>query len=326
MKANFEYWGSVLERYMTKRYYDSSQKNSSFGQAPMEKPNEPAYKVTISDEIIELQLQMRNIGEMLADGINNAKARGVDIDSSNLFSYLPEDQWLVFTQYLHESHYFDSLSTEEMEEIESTLQYITDGLDSVNAYAVSEQIQTFGYVVSKQGRRELLTSHEGLLELGSSTAALQAFSEKFLSGDVKHGFDELITKYVEFNTPIVSTYKSIRERLEISWAKFRQEYKPETLAQSQHLSMMSKLSNTNYSEEEIRSLINLYLKMFKGMTSKNDLSAVLSDAKEQLLQFATKGIPPKDADYYLARNYITHQTKQTFNHIEKYWTMLLADK
>ncbi|HHY72536.1 MAG TPA: hypothetical protein GX497_04765 [Bacillus bacterium] len=324
MKANFEYWGSVLERYMTKRYYDSSQKNSSFGQAAMEKPNEPAYKVTISDESIELQLQTRNIGELLADGINNAKAEGVDIDPSNLFSYLPSDQWLVFTQYLHESHYFDSLSTEEMEEIESTLQYITDGLDLVNAHSMSNDYQSFGYVVSKHGGREPLTSYEGLLELGSSTAALQAFSEKFLNGDIKQGFDELITKYVDYNTPIVRTYKSFRERFEIDRARVRQELRSETL--SPHLSMISKLSRTNYSEKEIRFHINSYLEMFKEVASKEDLSSVLSNVKEQLLQFVTKGISPKDADYYLARNYITHQTKQTFNHIEKYWTMLLADK
>jgi len=96
-------------------------------------------------------------------------------DPSDIFSYRPRDQWLVFSQYLHESKYFDSLSNEELKKVESILQHITDGMDSL---AKNAGINLFGI------KKQQLNSYEAHLELASSTAALQHFSDTFLSGDL----------------------------------------------------------------------------------------------------------------------------------------------
>jgi len=72
--------------------------------------------------------------------------------------------------------------------------------------------------------------------------------------------------------------------------------------------------------------IKNYQEMFGSIQNKEDLSAVLVKAKEQLLSFVTKGISPKDADYQLARDFVAQRADDTFKRIEHYWHLLLQEE
>jgi hypothetical protein len=310
VKIDFGYIGAIVARNSAKKPSVYEIKDPLAGKQVEVIRNGQAYKLTISDEIKQVQgLIAMTMEEFFQKdiGVQNA-------DPSDIFSYRSRDQWLVFSQYLYESKYFDSLSNEEVKKIESILQHITDGLDSLAKYP---GINLFGI------KKEQQHSYEAHLELASSTAALQHFSNTFLSGDVKKGFDQLIQDYVRHNTKKVIGYQSVEEIFYAARAKIRPLNAPLTYQQSRELSMTNKLGKTVYTHEEIESVIKNYQEMFESIQNEEDLSAVLVKAKEQLLSFVTKGISPKDADYQLARDFVAQRADDTFKRIENYWHMLL---
>jgi hypothetical protein len=313
MKIDLGYIGAMVARNDARMPSIHEIKNPLAGKQVEVIRNGEAYKITLSDEIKQVQgLMSMTVEEFFLKDINVQNA-----DPSDIFSYRPQDQWLVFSQYLHESKYFDSLSDEELKKVESVLQHITDGMDSLAKYA---GINLFGI------KKQQLNSYEAHLELASSTAALQHFSDTFLSGDVKTGFDQLIQDYVRHNTKKVMDYQSVEERFYAARAKIKPLNAPLTYEQSRHLSMTNKLGKTIYTHEEIESVIKNYQEMFKDIKNEEDLSSVLLKAKEQLLAFVTKGISPKDADYQLAKDFVTQRSDDTFKRIENYWKMIWQGK
>lgn len=313
MKIDLGYIGAIAARNSAKMPSIHEIKNPLAGKQVEVILNGQAYKLTISDEIKQVQDMMAmTVEEFFQKDINVQNA-----DPSDIFSYRPQDQWLVFSQYLHESKYFDSLNDEELKKIESILQHITDGMDSLAKYT---GINLFGI------KKQQPNSYEAHLELASSTAALQHFSDTFLSGDVKTGFDQLIQDYVRHNTKKAMNYKSVEEIFIAARAKIRPLNAPLTYQQSRELSMTNKLGKTVYTDEEIESIIQNYQEMFKGIQNEEDLSAVLVKAKEQLLSFVTKGISPKDIDYQLARDFVAERADDTIKRIENYWKMIWQGK
>lgn len=313
MKIDLGYIGAMIARNDARMPSIHEIKNPLAGKQVEVIRNGEAYKITLSDEIKQVQgLMSMTVEEFFSKDINVQNA-----DPTDIFSYRPQDQWLVFSQYLHESKHFDSLSDEELKEVESILQHITDGMDSLAKYA---GINLFGI------KKQQLNSYEAHLELASSTAALQHFSDMFLSGDVKAGFDQLIQDYVRHNTKKVMDYQSVEERFYAARAKIKPLNAPLTYEQSRHLSMTNKLGKTIYTHEEIESVIKNYQEMFKDIKNEEDLSSALLKAKEQLLAFVTKGISPKDADYQLAKDFVTQRSDDTFKRIENYWKMIWQGK
>jgi len=312
MKIDLGYIGAMVARNNTKTSLMHEFKNQLAGKQVEVIKDGKAYKLTISDEIKQVQdLISMTAEELFLKDINMQNA-----DPDDIFSYRPQDQWLVFSQYLHESKYFDSLSDEELMKAESILQHITDGMDSLAEYS---GINLFG--ISKQQ----LNSYEAHLELASSQAALQYFSDKFLSGDIKSGFDQLIQNYVRHNTGKVMNYKSIEEIFYAARSKIKQPNAPLSYKQAQRLSMTNKLGKTIYSHEEIESVIKNYQEMFSNINNEDDLSSVLLKTKELLLKFVTKGISSKDADYQSAKEFVAQQSSDTFKRIENCWQMLLQE-
>ena len=313
MKIDLGYIGAIVARNNTRRPSIDEHKSLMAGEQVEVIRNGKAYNLTISDEFKQVEGLFRmTVEEFFAKDINVQNA-----DSNDIFSYRPQDQWLIFSQYLHEYKYFDTLSDEELKKVESILQHITDGMDSLAKY---QGINLFG--ITKQQ----LNSYEAQLELASSTAALQHFSDTYLSGNVKTGFDQLIQDYVRQNTKKVMNYKSVEEIFYSARAKINELNAPLTFQQARQLSMTNKLGKTIYTHEEIESVIENYQEMFKEIKNETNLSSVLFKAKELLLEFATKGILPKDADYQLAKNFVTQRSNDTFKRIEIYWQMLLQEK
>jgi len=255
MKIDLGYIGAMVARYHARKPPIHEIKNPLVGKQIGVIRIGEAYQITLSDEIKQVQgLMSMTVEEFFSKDINVQNA-----DLTDIFSNRPQDQWLVFSQYLHESKYFDSLSDEELNKVETILQHITDGLDSLTTYS---GINLFGI------KKQQLNSYEAHLELASSTAALQHFSDTLLSDNVKAGFDQLIQDYVRHYTKIVMDYQSIEERFYTARAKIKSLNAPLTYQQTRQLSMTNKLGKTIYTHEEIESIINHYQEMFKALKVK----------------------------------------------------------
>lgn len=308
MKIDFSYIGAMVARNNTKNSHDTPQPPLARQEVEVMRDGQ-AYKLTISDELKEVEgLVAMSMEEFYQKDINVINA-----DPSNIFSYRASDQWLVFSQYLHESQFFALLSDEEVQKVESILQHITDGMDSLAEFT---GINLFG--ISKKQ----LNSYEAQLEFASSTAALKHFSNTFLSGDVKDGFDALIQDYVRYNEKRAMEHQSIEERFIAARANLTGISAQLTYEQTRELDVTNKLGKTVFTETEIAEIIKYYEELFAEIQNEDDLSQVLMETKQLLLAFVTKGISPNDRNYLFAQNFVSERAEDTFSRIEEYWKMM----
>ncbi len=263
-----------------------------------------AYQLTISDELIQMQNQFE---DFLAKDIHVQKA-----DPNDIFSYRPSDQWLVFSQYLNDAGAFDELSSDEVKEMESMLQQMTDGLDSLTELGIN-----FFAGVTKP-----LTSYEAQLEFVSSTKALQVFSEKYLVGETKVGFDTLIDQYWLHNEKKVSGYQSIEERFYEARSKLNLGHVSLSAKQAHILNITNQLGKFKASEESLKQLMEDYSNLFEKLQKEQVLSYTVNLLREKMLQFVTQGVSSKDA----VKQWVNERVENTFERIEGYWGMLLDNE
>lgn len=301
MNINLLYQGALAER-ATERMKNFNPLAMA-GQKITGTLNGKAFELTISDELVHMQ---NEIDEFLAKDIHVQTA-----DPNDIFSYRPKDQWLVFSQYLYDAGAFDGMSNEEMAEIESLFQQLTDGLDSLTELGIN----FFG------GVKKQLDSHEAQLELVSSTKALQRFSETFLDGDTKAGFDALIEQYWIHNEKKVRGYRSIEERFYEARSKLHLATVSLSAQQAKRLNITNQLGKSYFSEESLIQLRERYSILFDRLASEEDHFAIFNLLKEQLLDFATQQVSDNNKD--AAKRWISERAADTFARIQAYWDKLL---
>lgn len=308
MKIDFSYIGAIVARNNAKRSQHTTPPTLARQELEVMRDGQ-AYKLTISDELKEVEgLVAMSMEQFFQKDINVINA-----DPSNIFSYRTSDQWLVFSQYLHESQFFALLSDEEVQKVEAILQHITDGMDSLAEFT---GINLFG--ISKKQ----LNSYEAQLEFASSTAALKHFSNTFLSGDVKDGFDELIQDYIHYNKERAMKHQSIEERFIAARAKLTGL----TYHKTRELDVTNKLGSTVFTETEIAEIMKRYEEQFANIQNEEDIAKVLMETKQILLAFVTKGISPNDRNYLFAQNFVSERAEDTFSRIEAYWKMMWKEE
>ncbi len=306
MKIDLTYQGAFAAR--SKGNYEaylSDNKDRMAGRELEVMREGEVVRLTFSDDLIDL----KNEADKLFSNDENVR----NADPNDIFSFRPRDQWMVFSQYLHDNEVFDSLSNDQMSEMESVLQRITDGLDSLTQSGVDY----YG------GTKTQLDSYEARLELASSTAALSYFSDKYLSGATKEGFERLTAQYVEHNTKKVDQYLSIEEKFYAARARLPLAHNGLNAESASHLAMTNKLGKTSFSEEELEKVSQAYSEAFEKLKSKNDIPDRLQTVRNQLLEFATKGIPQQDKDYDKAKGFVNERVEDTFRRLAEYWGNLL---
>lgn len=262
MRIDLFYYGAVAERYKVANN-DTATENNPLYKEKIELGS--AYEVTISDEIREL-IQNENQPEVIF--------RYVDKDDP--FWAAPTDQWLVFSQYLNDGHFFDSFSDEEAGYIESLFRNITQIVDNV-AITSDDYIKNRGSMkrdIEKTINSDYkppvpLNSYEAQLGLSSSTAALKYFSDNFLSGELKEGFDQLINKFVSHN----------EERIEASRLKTIEFFENYSKTNPKEAAMMkSKMQdNTKMGLSEFQKKCE---ELFDNIANEDDLNSTLSYLQE----------------------------------------------
>ncbi|MBK3495100.1 hypothetical protein JFL43_09570 [Viridibacillus sp. YIM B01967] len=305
MKIDITYTGALNNRAKEMREAQEAPLNSFEGKTIEVMKDGKAAQLTFTNEFIQFK---NDTEEFFSKDINVQNA-----DPNDIFSYKPKDQWLVFSQYLNGQDYFDGLSSEEVNKMESILKQITDGLDSLTQTG----IDFFGGVNTQ------LDSYEAQVELVSSTQALHYFSDKFLSGETKIGFDQLIEQYSSHNTNKIENYQSIEEKFYAARAKVQSTNATLTANQAQQLSITNKLGKTKYSSEDLEKLLKSYTELFQSLENAEEITTILDKVKSQLLQFVTIGISEKDADYNRANQFVSDRVQDTIDRINGYWGMLL---
>ncbi|WP_410771084.1 hypothetical protein [Fontibacillus sp. BL9] len=302
MKIDLSYQGACSAR-MKNTVDWQAYADSMAGKEIEVSRNGQSVKLTFSNELIRFKDYTDEVFLMDIHAQNG--------DPNDIFSYKPKDQWLVFSQYLSETKYFDSYDAKEITEIESALQKITDGLDTLP----SQGINFFGGIKSQ------LDSYEAPLELAASSIALAAFSQKYLSGDIKNGFDELISQYTEHNAKKAVNHHSLEE----NFYGYRSKVHIMNVSkeQTEDYAITEKLSKKNYSETEISGLVSSYTEMFKNIGPDSDLQQILQQAREHLVDSATKDFS-NDPHYGKARDYVNQRADDTFQRIAEYLSPLLT--
>lgn len=267
--------------------------------------NGHAFKLTFSDEM----KAFANLAE------TNIEKYLPSIDPDDIFSYAPHDQWEVFDGYLRETGYLHSLTKEERQDVKQLLQDMTRGLDSL----------TQNGIPAAGTLEKALDSHEAQIEFASSITALQLFSSKFLGGDIKTGFDQLVNDYVKHNEKKLQNYQSLEERFITARSKLDISSSPLNRNEEHQLRMLNKLGRVVHTGAEALKLQQFYREQFGGIQKRSDIHSVLLQVKEQMLNFVTKGIPENDSDRRPIESYISTRYKKTFKRMESYWERLLGN-
>lgn len=159
-------------------------------------------------------------------------------ESADSFWQNTGSQYLVFSQKLNESGFFDSMSDKEAGEMESVLSAITKGMDSLsNAWYMTGQgpsgVDGKGYT--------LPTSYEARMELESSTAALMYFGEMYIEDEgLQREFEGLVEDYYAHNTEVLGEYKNPVEQMDKAVSAFH-----ESSANGQYNDLFAKAVSQN---------------------------------------------------------------------------------
>lgn len=294
-----------------------SQQNASLAVDAIKKEfGYTGFVVTMSDEAKEFlqsdaaRIKMeQDTAQLLANSVAN---------SDEPFSIRPRDQWAVFSEYLYKNGYYDNMSDEELQDMESMLMQITDGLDSISMAGADWF----------SGVTEQLDSGEAKLELASSTAALSYFNDHFVSNDLKEDFKALIDEYYAHNAQMVSGYKSIEERFNEALAKVsdktwnlienRRGYIKRSIYNENNLSLRKYLGDVSFAEEQKTQQTALYADMFADVYDSETFENALSRAANALVSDVSGGSNEQGNDY------VRNRAADTFERINSYWSALLS--
>ena len=261
----------------------------------------PAAMLTLSDEAKML------FGQAGTDKLQNDTEKFFQTDmaarlaygGSDEFAVYGNDQWLVFSKFLYDTGFYDDMSNEDMKDTEQILMKITDEMDNVFMSGHNPGIDL------NQFHSRQLDSHEARLELESSAAALQYFSENLLDKANKADFDKLIDKYYAHNTKVLNNdYASIKEKFLLGRSKLPGATK-------------ERFDVITHGPEEINNFTTEISDLFK-LIDKENLTGILQQVRERFLTFMMgKG------DDNMLREIITDHSEEMFGGIDDYWSGLV---
>lgn len=231
------------------------------------------------------------------------------------------NQWMVFSKYLYDNGFYDNMSDKDMEETEEILAQITGGMDGVSRWQYKTGVcfsDSYGNIM-RQG--------EAAMELESSTAALRCFADKYLSGEKKEKFEDLVDLYYAHNTEILKDYKHPFEGVEKGIAEvqegkypnssiFEEKIGRQVTEQHKFTMILTKVKHSQAEKNQFQKNISEMFDLLREGTEETD--TIWSRLEEIYVNFATAN----NEDEPL-RNYVLDQAKGTFDHMQDYWSKLL---
>ncbi|ADY55519.1 hypothetical protein Sgly_1201 [Syntrophobotulus glycolicus DSM 8271] len=328
------------DTYFMGAYNQRMAKQNSMRSAPMTKMQEVTAELEkIGFQEIPAVVSLSDKAKMLfadsaVDKLQNdreelyqkAMATRLKNEGTDEFAVNGNDQWLVFSNFLHNVGFYDEMSNEHLKKTEQILMKITDGMDDVFSWE-----HHVGFDLSDQFHGEQLDSHEARVELESSTAALRYFSENLLDGEIKTGFDELIKKCDIHNSAILNDgYSSIEEKFRSGRSQLSADTKgkleaerlrqPESLRSEQaakDLEIGDILGSMTSITEEINAYTAEIADLFSSLNQENQVD-IFNQVKKRFFAFVIK-----DSDNEALKEFVMRHSDHVFNNINNYWSDLM---
>ncbi|MEF2966335.1 hypothetical protein V3851_10875 [Paenibacillus sp. M1] len=308
MKVDMSYQGALAARYRKEAPNWREHAETLSGREIEVSHNGETVKLTFSGELVEFK---GVVEDLYASSLNKQ-----NFDPADIFSFKPKDQWLVFSQYLADNHYFDGMSDDETNRVETLLKRITDGLDGLSLTEPGINIYS--------GVEEQLNSYEAQVEFASSSAALALFSKSYLSGELQAGFDQLIGQYVDHNAKTALTHQSLEEIFYTARAKLSSA-SPfiGNGGSSSELGITNKLGGLQHSAQDVDGLIADYTGIFANISGADDISLALESARNRMIQFMTRTFP-QGTPSERAADFVNRKAEDTFRRMAEYWGQLFV--
>lgn len=311
------------------RHYED-QRNTALSDYENNRSVADSYQnsaeVDISDEgrtkIVMLR-QMTN----LQKGTNGSYFGGgtlihnyAGMDSSEAFAVESLNKWNVFDDYLASAGFFKNM--EDRNQLRGTMENVLVR----NNFRINTKGELSGadMMLSGGSSGKILSSYEASLELESSTAALQFFSDKNLDGSTKAGFDELVNKYHDFMAGLIDDgYMSPEESLNRAIAQSKGIYDDKGKLTSEYYQSEDRellaIYGKIHSKDETDSY-RIVLKDFFSQISSSNLNSLMDRINNIVIDYATG-----NSNDETVRNKARDKSKDTFNHIKAYWNRLVMN-
>lgn len=291
--------------------YDKKEREVKSALNEYMKNNDVVASISISKEGKE-KLFGSYAEEMMKQGINLLYK---EVDKSDVFSIREGNKWAVFNDYLKYTNAYDNISIDQ-----NAIQGIMSDVIINDGAEVGECVYT-----DKNGRQ--LDSGELSLLLESSTEALHRFSNSFLEGNVKDGFDELIDKYYNHITLQLNGYQSVDEEFNHALASLNLGAKQnlEKFRDSEGIlsdnrmiiAMKEKLGSVYNSDSMKKQYVSSVRKLFTEINNQN-YKETLDKIQEQYIKY-TSGYSNDDN----LKNYIQNRSGRVFEQVYKSWSAII---
>jgi hypothetical protein len=235
-------------------------------------------------------------------------------------------QYLVFSQKLNESGFFDSMSDKEVRETESILRTITKGMDSLsNAWYLTGQ----GPSGADGKGYTLPTSYEARMELESSVAALIYFGETCIEDEgLRKEFEGLANDYYAHNTEVLNEYANPVEQMDKAVSRFHANsqsglcndlFAKAASQNSDRVSYSKYMGGVTHTKEEEQQYRKELSGLF-GQLKQNSFGQadIWRQIQNTMLNYATNGGGSK-----LIREQVLAGAWDSFSRMEDCWSLLL---
>lgn len=234
------------------------------------------------------------------------------------------NQWLILSEHLYNNDFYTGMSNEEVKEMETMLARITSGMDFLSRTQFTTGIE-FGDFY--EGTRTFMTSGEAVMELESSTSALRAFADKYVSEDKREQFEEMIDLYHSHNSEImegyVNPYESFNKMVhDIHAGKYPNssvlnEGSNQVVDEYKYTLLLGGISKTLEEKVLFQNELSTMFEMIRQ--SQNVTADEWEGLKDKYLNYATDN--SQDESF---RNYMWNKAEASIKHIQNYWSDLLA--
>ncbi len=216
---------------------------------------------------------------------------------------LNRSQYLVFSNNLYNSGFYDSMSDEEVQKMEGMLQDITSGMNSINLSSLNIN-------------KETQMSHEAAkLELTSSVNALRYFSEKFVPEEMRESFNKLIDQYESHNSEKVASHRNSTDMRDEFW----QDTPLPNTKDREEAEISREIGKVTHTEEEEKKNKADYQTLFEQlMQGQGDTGSIFDSLKNTLIQFASGG--SKNSNVLALLN---SRNSDSISNMMSYWSKLL---
>ena len=279
-------------------------------------------RVSVSKEDMDFLCSDAGFKKMKADALelyklNAEQQKKININKNgdDVFWEHTGDQWLAFSKMLNDEGFYNGMSDDDVKKMENVLSDITAGMDHLSR----SQYHT-GIVFSdaKDSFHFFMSRADVLTELESSSSALKYFSDKFLTGIAKEGFDKLIEDYRRHNEEIITNYVNPMEsfhKIVAGINKTAKEFVSETPVDDYKFSVqMGNIAKSGTEEAAYRKNIQ---DIFDLYYPSHDYDNLLGKIKEQFVRYTTD--ESNDDEF---KDYVLKQSNYLFKHMANMWDRL----